>query len=88
MCGLKLKAGKLTKLCFIDHIFLHDTLFFFTGCLKTYIPVSLLNTNVRKRSLLHCIKEGGANNLVVDDGKLDRRRKTPHTPNEEYIDLI
>ena len=42
---------------------------YISACLKLYVTASLLNTNIRTKSLIHCLKEGACKYIIVDDGK-------------------
>ena len=39
------------------------------GCIKQTVPLGFINTRLRNRSLIHCIKDVCTKNLLVDDGK-------------------
>ncbi|XP_067940711.1 long-chain fatty acid transport protein 2-like [Watersipora subatra] len=44
-----------------------ELLFLAHGCFKMVIPISFLNTNLRTKALLHCIRDASTMNLIVDN---------------------
>ena len=51
------------------YVLLNRVTLTFLACLKIAVPLSFLNTNLRTKALIHCIKEGASKNLIVEDGK-------------------